>query len=296
MRLALAALACLAAACRRAPPPQPSPAPTAPPVVAAARPVELEDGPVPTTWEEVAPGVRWRGALLAFDAPPPPNALTLDRGPASLRWVELRLDLARVSLVAARVAGDDLARDARALGAIVAVDGGFFEPDHSASGVVVSQGIALAPYRPRGGSGVLTVANGLADVVASEGFGLDASAGVAGMFAVQCGPRLVERDGSVGIHRDDGRRAARTAACVRDGGRTLDLVVTWDPAEPMRGPGLLHLARRLGGVDGPAGEPGCERALNLDGGPSTGAYVRGRWTHRPRGPTPWLLVARARGP
>ncbi|MEZ4411005.1 MAG: phosphodiester glycosidase family protein [Polyangiales bacterium] len=296
MRLALAAIAGLATACRRAPPPpaQPSPAPR--PTVSVARPVEVEDGSVPATWEEVAPGVRWRGALLAFDAPPPAGAITLDRGPASLRWVEFRLDLARVSLVAARVAGDDLARDARALGAIVAVDGGFFEPDRSASGVVVSEGIALAPYRPRGGSGVLTIANGLADVVASEGFGVDASAGLAAMFAVQCGPRLVERDGSVGIRRDDGRRAARTAACVRDGGRTLDLVVTWDPADPTRGPGLLHLARRLGGVDGPAGEPGCERALNLDGGPSTGAFVRGRWTHRPRGPTPWLLVARARGP
>ena len=45
----------------------------------------------------------------------------------------------------------------------------------------------------------------------------------------------------------------------------------------------------------PVGDPaGCEMALNLDGGPSTGVIVRGaRDARNPAlGPVPWVLVAR----
>jgi exopolysaccharide biosynthesis protein len=59
-------------------------------------------------------------------------------------------------------------------------------------------------------------------------------------------------------------RAARTAACVRDGGRTLELYLT-EPRD--LGPSLSELAHFLL-------EQGCEHALNLDGGPSTAAAYR----------------------
>ena len=63
---------------------------------------------------------------------------------------------------------------------------------------------------------------------------------------------------------------------------------------PLRGPGLQWLARRLAGPS-PTGDPtGCERALNLDGGPSTGFRLAGSTGHEPLGPTPWLLTASAR--
>jgi hypothetical protein len=115
-------------------------------------------------------------------------------------------------------------------------------------------------------------------------------------LAVQCGPRLVEHDGTIGIHRDDGRRYARTAACVREGGRTLDFVLVWNAGDPMRGPGLLSFARMLLASPSFVGDAApCERALNLDGGPSTGAFVRGRpaLSHDALGPVPFALVARA---
>ncbi|MEO8798005.1 MAG: phosphodiester glycosidase family protein, partial [Polyangiaceae bacterium] len=103
-------------------------------------------------------------------------------------------------------------------------------------------------------------------------------------FAVQCRPRLV-----VGSHRniktDDGKRAARTALCLRDGGRTIDIVVALG-AGVDAGPTLFELANELEST-------GCEEALNLDGGPSTG------WASRledasvfvpPRGPVRQVIA------
>jgi hypothetical protein len=81
-------------------------------------------------------------------------------------------------------------------------------------------------------------------------------------FAVQCRPRLVV-DGHNNLASDTGRRAARTALCLRDAGQMLDLVVV--PAEQDAGPTLYELAEALIAH-------GCHDALNLDGGPSTGAF------------------------
>jgi hypothetical protein len=173
-------------------------------------------------------------------------------------------------------------------GVLAAVDAGFFERDRAPSGLVVSGGRLLHGAAHAGGSGGLEVSSGVARVVPSAGYTRGSP------LALQCGPRLVEPGGLVGIRRDDGERFARTAACVRAEGRTLDLVVTWAVTSPLRGPGLLRFAQRLAGPS-PVGDPeGCALALNLDGGPSTAMYVRGaRGTHHgPQGPTPWALLVR----
>ena len=78
-------------------------------------------------------------------------------------------------------------------------------------------------------------------------------------FAVQCRPRLVVGS-RVNIRSDDGRRAARTALCLRDAGRTIELASARDNGDG--GPTLFQLAAELLAE-------GCEEALNLDGGPST---------------------------
>lgn len=261
----------LAGCARRSPPRRVRP---------ATRVVEaLAPAPNVVVWSEAAPGLAWTRVDPQFDEPP-----------ARLTWTVLRLDLARWSLRVERSPDDSVAGLASDPRVVAAVNGPYFEPDHSPSGLLISAGVTLGRYAPRGGTGVFTVRRGRASVEAAAGFPED----FAGELAVQCGPRLVEEGGIVGVHRDDGRRFARTAACVRDGGRTLDLVLTWDLDAPMRGPGLLWLARRLAGPS-PTGDPvGCERALNLDGGPSTGFRLAGAPGHSPLGPTPWLLTARAR--
>lgn len=238
-------------------------------------------------WVEAAPGVSWRGAEVPWDDAPTGLFGVSEPNP-TLAWVVVRLDLSRVRLTAERASRDTFRELTLDSAILAAVDAGFFERDRSPTGLLVSEGRLLHGWAHAGGSGVLELSSGVARVVPSAGYARGAS------LAVQCGPRLVEPGRVVGIRRDDGERFARTAACVRDQGRTLDLVATWGLTSPLRGPGLLRFAQRLAGPS-PVGDPeGCEAALNLDGGPSTAVYVRGpRGTlHGPQGPTPWVLVVR----
>jgi uncharacterized protein YigE (DUF2233 family) len=109
------------------------------------------------------------------------------------------------------------------------------------------------------------------------------------LFAVQCRPRLVVASKN-NIHSDGGPRAARTALCLRDGGKTLEFVVAAEgPGHP--GPTLYELGNELA-LDG------CEDALNLDGGPSTGwASHDGTGTVflAPRAPVRHALVVTRKG-
>jgi uncharacterized protein YigE (DUF2233 family) len=81
--------------------------------------------------------------------------------------------------------------------------------------------------------------------------------------AVQGAPLLVDKRGEAAVCRQPAEdRAHRTAVCLRD--RQLLVVVTHAPMA------LHDLARWLAAPAGPDGL-GCERALNLSGGPSSGA-------------------------
>ncbi|HKU38177.1 MAG TPA: phosphodiester glycosidase family protein, partial [Polyangiales bacterium] len=128
-------------------------------------------------------------------------------------------------------------------------------------GYVVSQGVQLSPVRPKLDGATLLVSEARARIVRSAQLPRT-PAGVE--LAVQCKPRLVEAGKLVSGLKPEGR-AARTALCVRDAGRTLDAYLT-DPAE--RGPTLAELGSWLAA-------DGCSDALNLDGGPSTAAAYRG---------------------
>ncbi|MEO0322764.1 MAG: phosphodiester glycosidase family protein [Myxococcota bacterium] len=165
-------------------------------------------------------------------------------------------------------------------GALAAFNGGFFDEGGRAEGYAVSEGRLLAPYDRSLGGGVLVVGDGRAILHDGETFAPPAPPPD---FAVQARPRLVV-DGAVNIRSETGRRAARTALCLRDEGRSLEVVVR--PAPPQAGPTLLELARELAAA-------GCEDALNLDGGPSTG-LVTPTERHLPRGPIRHVLVVAPR--
>ena len=202
-------------------------------------------------------------------------------------WTVVRIDL-RAHRLQVRARGEATFTDLLdAPDVLAAVNGGFFDPELGASGLLISEGVTLARERPGGGSGVLVIAQGLARLQA-RGARLPPEAD----FAVQCGPRLIEADGSVGIRSDDGQRAARTAACIRHGGHELDLIVAASKKHLGGGPGLLQLARWLAEPLAPGEPSGCEAALNLDGGPSTGIVVARApdLLREPLGPVPFALV------
>jgi len=202
-------------------------------------------------------------------------------------WLVTRIDLQQHRLQARALGDAPFARLLDEAGVLVAVNGGFFAPNLEPSGLLLSGGSLLGRARSGGGSGVLAVAEQRARLL-KRGEALPEGAD----FAVQCGPRLIEPGGALGIHSDDGQRAARTAACIREAGRELDLVVTLRKGHLGGGPGLLQLAQWLAGPLAPGDASGCEAALNLDGRPSTDVVVAGRpeLVRLPLGPVPFALL------
>ncbi len=185
--------------------------------------------------------------------------------PYELHRFRVPLARVRVDVVDARM-GTDLARYVRR-GADLAINGGFYGTDERPEGLVVARRRTISPYLERIGGGIVALA-------AARAVQLDAEAPYelpeGTEFAIQCRPRLVV-DGQVTIRRQTPQTAARTALCLRDGGASLDVYVARvDPSRGRAGPTLWTLAHHLV-------EEGCEQALNLDGGPSTGvAWREGR--------------------
>ncbi len=151
-------------------------------------------------------------------------------------------------------------------GAALVINGGFYGTDRRPEGLVVEGGDEVSPYLARIGGGVVALSSGRASQHDAEA-PLQLPAPLD--FAIQCRPRLVVA-GANNIARRLPATAARTALCIRDGGRSLDVYLARrDPSRGRAGPTLHTLGALLA-------REGCEEALNLDGGPSTGAAWRAR--------------------
>lgn len=165
-------------------------------------------------------------------------------------------------------------------GADLAVNGGFFDENHKPLGLTLSNGVQLSPLAKKLSGGIVAVDAKRAQLFATEAFVQPEGT----RFAVQCRPRLVV-SGQPNVRSDDGKRSERTALCLRDGGRTIDVVIVRGEEG---GPSLFALGNWLSAY-------GCEDALNLDGGPSTGAAWRDEATNEkkllaPRGPIRHAIV------
>lgn len=170
----------------------------------------------------------------------------------------------QVAVVEQRSPFGNSAKDFLSYGnALVALEGGFFEMDSSKrlspAGVLVVDGIVRndAPNRQ---SGAFVFKQGRYDIVWAKDLGVLSAYST----VVQSGPILVEAPGVNGIRANDFDRLNRAAVCLRreavvlvslfgGGGRGLSL---YEFAA------LLSASEQNGGI-------GCEKALNLDGGPST---------------------------
>ncbi|MEP7124180.1 MAG: phosphodiester glycosidase family protein [Byssovorax sp.] len=171
----------------------------------------------------------------------------------SLRVAETHFDVVDLAM------GRDLAAALAQRSASLAVNGGYFAPSTEAEGLVIADGKTLSAFAPALGGGVVVVRDGRAELHDANGFSPPNNAD----FAIQARPRLVVAS-AVNLHSDDGRKAERTALCVLDEGRRLEVIVAHGKTATPTGPTLILLAEMLV-------SRGCEGALNLDGGPSTGA-------------------------
>jgi hypothetical protein len=225
-------------------------------------PMEPSADPAAAPWREVAPGV---------------EHLRLAKAQAEL----FRFDLARyrAEVVVTGAARPLTAAAVRAeKGAILAVNGGFFDTAGRPLGLRIAAGQTVLGLRRRVDWGVLLVRDTQATLVHSRAYAFDPRV----TDAIQVGPRILV-DGRP--TRLKPQVARRTAVALDREGRRLTVVVT---RQTISATALARELERLG----------FHSALMLDGGPSTqlSAEIGNLALEIPGGyPVPDALVLRPRG-
>jgi uncharacterized protein YigE (DUF2233 family) len=201
-------------------------------------------------WQPGSPGIELRHMQVA--AP----------GRAAAPLVIVRLDPAQVRLRVAYAPNRPLGLRGwfEARRPLVAINGSFFTPENQATALLVSDGSASgASYQEFGG--MLAVApDGGVSLRALRDQPYDPAEPLE--QALQSFPMLVFPGGEPAAIEDDGRRARRSVVAIDRAGRLLLLV------SPTSDFTLRGLADWLSQSD-----LDVDRALNLDGGSSTGLYM-----------------------
>ena len=199
----------------------------------------------------------------ASSAPSPDPWATLAPGAEHLHVDDGNLDLFRFDLtrfradVAVPGAGGPMtaAELRRESGAALVVNGGFFDTNGRSLGLRIASGRQIIKLRAVVDWGVLVIRDGRADIVHSRDFAA-AAAGAPNppvTAAVQVGPRILV-DGKPPPLKPQAAR--RTAVALDQSGRLLTIVIA---RSRMEAGALARVLERLG----------FDRALMLDGGPST---------------------------
>ena len=200
---------------------------------------------------------------ISLDAPPGLDCMRRtakhDRQQAELHIVTFATATHTLAVMDDPKSEFDLATAARHRGVLAAVNGGYFHPNRTPLGLVVRQGVTLhrlerAPLL----SGLVTVINDRPALLRVAEFRASASL----REALQSGPFLIDRGRPVrGLNTV--RPAARTVIFATDSGR-MGLLVSQRVT-------LAEMAEILAIPSLSKGT--ITRALNLDGGSSTGMWV-----------------------
>lgn len=180
-------------------------------------------------------------------------------------WVEsvtiLRLDPAhfRFDVAYAPGAPQSLPSWQAQSGALLVVNGGFFTEANEATGLLISGGRRSGrSYEGFGGMFAVTEQGPEVRWLGEEPYEAQEPL----LAALQAFPMLLTPGGAVGIVEDDDQRARRTVVAQDDEGRILFLVAAQGHFT------LYGLSRFLA-----ASDMGLDRALNLDGGASSGILL-----------------------
>jgi hypothetical protein len=213
-------------------------------------------GPVVSSDVEV-PGLRVKSGTLAAR-----GSDAAARGASNLLWgfTDLAVDTRKLELDIALAKRGALLPALLPRRGLAVINGGYFEANFSPSTWLKSGGVELAKKSDTSKGGVLALGGDATYIGPFSGLSFEPT------LAVQSFPLIVEVGGKPGIHRDDGRRAARTVACLVN--QALHFIVITAPRG--EGPTLFESAAILA-EPAPRGF-GCHVALNLDGGPSTGVW------------------------
>lgn len=199
---------------------------------------------------------------------------TLPSADARALWgfTDLAIDARRARLQIELAKGGAPLEQLLPPGGLAVVNGGYYEPDFRPSTWLKNAGIELAPRRDTTQGGVLALSASRVYLGPFSGLSFEPE------LAVQSFPLVVEPSFQPGIRRDDGRRAARTLACLVESNLHFILI----SAPRGEGPTLFELMAWLR-APAPHGF-GCRVALNLDGGPSSGVWFAPHLNARQRPP------------
>lgn len=175
--------------------------------------------------------------------------VTFNRNAATLRVIDLP-------------SGATVEEGIRAAGGLAGVNGGYFTPDRTPLGLVVSRGVKLHPFeRTKLLTGLLAVTPRGANLLRTAEF----RSGPNLKEALQAGPFLVDKGKTVaGLNAT---RAAERTVLLADKSGVAALLIT--------GPVTLASLGQLLATPGIFPGLKVERALNLDGGSSTALWVAG---------------------
>ncbi|MEL7471246.1 MAG: phosphodiester glycosidase family protein [Pseudomonadota bacterium] len=206
-----------------------------------------------TAWNEINLGVKYKEVHAgAYDVIV--HAWSFDQ-----RYFEVRVDL---QTDPAGSSVDDLRQKS---GAIFSINGGFFEIDSqdrlSPSGYTIVNGQQIHPYQKAAGSGLLYVLQDYASIGWSKEHHVIDGA----KSALQSGPMIVDPGGKNGIYKNNFNRLNRAAVCAHRG--EMIFFVTEGGLSLYELGHMLSSPTEQGGFE-------CERAMNLDGGPSRQASFR----------------------
>lgn len=207
-----------------------------------------------THWQTLKPGLDYvqlalpenqgnHGELYAFRIDP--------------RYYTLRLASAEAM---GETMGSNVVSLAHFSNALIAVNGGFFSPEHDPLGLRMQDGQVLQPVRPISWWGVFSIRQGQARVSTWNAFVPDNQVS----FAIQAGPRLLVKGHIPPLKPGT---ADRTALCI-DAQQNILVIATANASLTTQAfAELLRTSEHKGGLS-------CVDALNLDGGTSTQLYAK----------------------
>lgn len=143
--------------------------------------------------------------------------------------------------------------------AVLAVNGGFFTPDHQPLGLRISQGKLLSKMRPTSWWGVFYISNSQPKIASQKEFQNNSAID----FAIQAGPRLVVNGN---IPKLVSGNDARTALGITADKKIIVLATDQVYFSTAQLAEIMRASEKENGL-------ACKNAINLDGGNSTQLYT-----------------------
>ncbi len=206
----------------------------------------------PVEWQSLAKGIDY--AVISYLQPYSSSKLHALRIDPSLYGLNLM-----TAQAIQRTAGF-AATYAKTSKALIAINGGFFNPDYIPLGLRINEGKILFPVKPISWWGIFTLKNKKPNIITNDEYKADSQID----FAIQAGPRLLI-EGKVPQLRETAR--TRSALCIDHADQIIMVVTEHLPLTPSALAHILRATEIEGGLN-------CKNALNLDGGHSSQLYAK----------------------